>query len=150
MVQPIRSPENPGTTVVSIGHLIPWPENPGYRTQVWDNKSIQSTLGPLGCSWIQPTTNDVMHQQSLPTMEGHANNFTSSYSGPRFNIKMSSYQNRKSHCGDKKVVRSSHLHNGISYTGKTASLYWIGAQWTYFERWWDQQRKKKHVALSFI
>ena len=26
MVQPIRSPENPGTTVVSIGHLTPWPE----------------------------------------------------------------------------------------------------------------------------
>ena len=37
MVQPIRSPENPGTTVVSIGQLTPWPENPGYRTQVWDN-----------------------------------------------------------------------------------------------------------------
>ena len=37
MVQPIRSPENLGTTVVSIGHLTPWPENPGYRTQVWDN-----------------------------------------------------------------------------------------------------------------
>ena len=27
---------NPGTTVVSIGHLTTWPENPGYRTQVWD------------------------------------------------------------------------------------------------------------------
>ena len=37
MVQPIRSPENSGTTVVSIGHLTPWPENPGYRTQVWDD-----------------------------------------------------------------------------------------------------------------
>ena len=39
MVQPIRSLENPGTTVVSIGHLILWPENPGYRTQVWDNET---------------------------------------------------------------------------------------------------------------
>ena len=38
---------------------------------------------------------------------------------------MPSYQYRKSHCGDKTVVRSSYLHNGISYTGKTASLYWI-------------------------
>ena len=38
MVEPIRSPENPGTTVVSIGHLTPWPENPGYRTQVWDKR----------------------------------------------------------------------------------------------------------------
>ena len=40
---------------------------------------------------------------------------------------MSSYQYRKSHCGDKTVVRSSYLHNGISYTGKMTSLYWIGA-----------------------
>ena len=48
-------------------------------------------------------------------------------SGPWFNIKTSSYQYRKSHCGDKTVVRSSYLHNGISYTGKTTSLYWIRA-----------------------
>ena len=47
--------------------------------------------------------------------------------GPRFNIKMWSYQYRKSHCGDKTVVRSSYLHNGISFTGKMTSLYWIGA-----------------------
>ena len=47
--------------------------------------------------------------------------------GPWFNIKMSSYQYRKSHCGDKTVVRSSYLHNGISYTGKMSSLYWIRA-----------------------
>ena len=46
---------------------------------------------------------------------------------PWFNIKMSSYQYRKSHCGDKTILRPSYLHNGISYTGKTASLYWIGA-----------------------
>ena len=46
---------------------------------------------------------------------------------PWFNIKMSSYQYRKSHCGDKTVVRSSYLHNRSSYTGKTTSLYWIRA-----------------------
>ena len=44
-----------------------------------------------------------------------------------FNIKMSSYQYRKSHCGDKTVVRSSYLYNEISYTGKMSSLYWIRA-----------------------
>ena len=49
--------------------------------------------------------------------------------GPRFNIKMTSYQYRKFHCGDKTVVRSSYLHNGISYTGKMTSLYWIRAQY---------------------
>ena len=48
-------------------------------------------------------------------------------SGSRFNIKMSSYQYRKSYCGDKTVVRSSYFHNGISYTGKMTSLYWIKA-----------------------
>ena len=48
-------------------------------------------------------------------------------SGPWFNIKMLSYQYRKSHCGDKTVVRSSYLHNGISYTGEMSSLYWIGS-----------------------
>ena len=47
--------------------------------------------------------------------------------GSRFN-QMSSYQYMKSHCGDKTVVRSSYIHNGISYTGKTPSLYWIRAQ----------------------
>ena len=47
--------------------------------------------------------------------------------GPRFNIKMTSYQYRKSHCGDKTILRPSYLHNGVSYTGKTTSLYWIGA-----------------------
>ena len=38
---------------------------------------------------------------------------------------MPSYQYRKSHCGDKTILRPSYLHNGISYTGKTTSLYWI-------------------------
>ena len=67
---------------------------------------------------------------------GHADMGTTSSSsdhihpdspGPRFNIKMTSYQYRKSHCGNKTVVRSSYLHKGISYTGKMSSLYWIGA-----------------------
>ena len=46
MLQPIRSPENPGTTVVSIGHLTPWPENLGYRTQVWDNTGFHLFVPP--------------------------------------------------------------------------------------------------------
>ena len=43
--------------------------------------------------------------------------------GGWFNIK-TSYQYRKSHCGDKTILRPSYLHNGISYTGKMLSLYW--------------------------
>ena len=41
---------------------------------------------------------------------------------------MLSYQYRKSHCGDKTILRQSYLHNGISYTGDMASLYWIKAR----------------------
>ena len=40
---------------------------------------------------------------------------------------MPSYQYRKSYCGDKTILRPSYLHNGISYSGKMASWYWIGA-----------------------
>ena len=47
--------------------------------------------------------------------------------GLRFNIKMTCYQNRKSHCGDKTILRPSYLHNGISCSAKMTSLYWIGA-----------------------
>ena len=65
-------------------------------------------------------------------------------SGSWFNIKLLSYQYRKSHCGDKTVVRSSYLHNGISYTGKMSSLYWIGTQvsvkWPPFFRRYFQMR----------
>ena len=50
-------------------------------------------------------------------------------SGPWFNIKMSSYQYRNSHCGDKTVVRSSYLRHGISYTGKMSSYIESGPRW---------------------
>ena len=45
-----------------------------------------------------------------------------------FGIKTSCYQCRKSHRGDKTILRSSYLHNEISCTGKTTSLYWIRAE----------------------
>ena len=48
--------------------------------------------------------------------------------GTRLNINMSSYQYRKSHCGDKTILQPPYFHNGFSYTDKTTYLYWIGAQ----------------------
>ena len=56
--------------------------------------------------------------------------------GGWINIKMPSYQYMKSHCGDKTILRSSYLHNGISYTGKTTSLYWIEALVTGVQQQW--------------
>ena len=40
---------------------------------------------------------------------------------------MKSCRYRKSHCGDKTILRPSDLHNGIPSTGTIASLYWIRA-----------------------
>ena len=56
-------------------------------------------------------------------------------SGSRFNIKMPSYRYRKSHCGDKTVVRSSYLHNGIFYTGKMTYFYCIRAKFVLNSPW---------------
>ena len=50
---------------------------------------------------------------------------TKQLSGAWFNIVMPSYQHRKSHCGDKTILRPSYLNNGISNASKMASLYWI-------------------------
>ena len=46
---------------------------------------------------------------------------------PYINIAFYWYRNfiRKSHYGDKRVIRLCYLHNGDSHTGKMASLYWI-------------------------
>ena len=73
----------------------------------------------------------ISHVKSLKLIKGRVLIDESEWGGnpgPRFNIKMSSYRYRKSHCGDKTVVRSSYLHNGISYTGKMTSFHWIRAQ----------------------
>ena len=66
--------------------------------------------------------------------------------GPWFNIKMSSYQQRKSHCGDKTILRPSYLHKGISYTGKTTSLYWIRVLMC----WWHAHIWSHPVIWSHI
>ena len=44
---------------------------------------------------------------------------------------MSPYQYRKSHCGDKTVVRSSYLHNGISYTVRCHLYIESGPWWPF-------------------
>ena len=71
-----------------------------------------------------PTGPVTVHNAGCRTQQGCYRH----HSGPWLNIKMSSYQYTKSHYGDKTVVRSSYLHNEVSYTGKMASLYWTNPQ----------------------
>ena len=93
------------------------------RVSQYHWSSAAGTSGMMQChynvgSFLPNPQNRPPHSSSM-----RARSFVSS--GPWFNIKMSSYQYGKSHCGDKTVVRSSYLHNGISYTGKMTSLYWF-------------------------
>ena len=71
----------------------------------------------------------------------------STLSGPRFNKNMTSYQCRKSPCGDKTVVRSSYLHNGISYTCKMTFLYWIRALYVSHDDTWYGNHFRITVSL---
>ena len=61
---------------------------------------------------------------SLYQMHQSASEENTLRSGAWFNIKMLSYQCRKSHSRDKTVVRSSYLHDEIFFTGKMESWYW--------------------------
>ena len=65
--------------------------------------------------------------------------------GGWINIQMLSYQYRKSRCGDKTILRPSYLHNGISYTGKMTSLYWIRAQGLH-----STSMPDKHITIFMI
>ena len=103
---------------VACGHLkfqyenliLPWV----IHNKIWKFHEVHSQEASQCLECLSPDVNQ--SQCSKPQ------------TGPRFNIKMHSYQYRKSHSGDKTVVRSSYLHNGISYIGKMSSLYWIRAQ----------------------
>ena len=100
------------TSLASVRGILWWPvDSPAERPSSTENVSI---------GWC--------HHASM------CQQMSNQLTGPWFNIKMSSYQYRKSHCGDKTVVRSSYLHNGISYTGKMSSLYWISPQCCYINR----------------
>ena len=73
----------------------------------------------IKCSYVPACARLSMH-----------NGFTGTLSfaqGGRINIKMPSNQYRKSHCGDKIILRPFNIHNGISCTVKTTSSYWTKA-----------------------
>ena len=90
----------------------------------WSAEAIWQ-VADLPSFWEQATANRITHVTVVGIQVVWLPCATTG-TGPWFNIKMSSYQYRKSHCGDRTVVRSSYLFSGISYAGKMSSLYWIG------------------------
>ena len=108
--------------------LAGWWLNETLSQVVSDDYSQILTRGKQ--QWLTQNTNEL--QEFAESMLGKygrspGGHFGCYYPGPCFNINMLSHQYRKSHCGDKTVVRSSYLHNGVSYTGKMSSLYWFRA-----------------------
>ena len=90
---------------------------------------LQSCTKPSIWSWFHDTVIMIWWNRSCKVWKS---------SGPWFDIKMSSHQYRKSHYGDKTILRPSYLHHAISNAGKMSSLYWIRAQINVrFGRSWD-------------
>ena len=75
-------------------------------------------------AWCQTGNKPLSEPMAMP-LPGTRPSGVLMWPEPWFHIKMSSYQHKKSHCGDKMILRPSCLHNGISYTDKMTSLYWI-------------------------
>ena len=126
-------------TVMSLNPSEP----PGWPGHVHNYYYYHSGIF-MGCFQV---TGDVQHCHFAVTWH------TGDRSGPWFNIKMSSYQYTKPHCGDKTILRPSYLNNGISYTGKMTSLYWIGAldailsgTWISY---WSHHRERTRYELSY-
>ena len=96
-----------------------WPHLLTWLIAAWISNCV-----PNKCWWkflVHSHTNNICNYIALLGLKlVHV-----SKGGPR--ALMLSYKYRKSHCGDNTILRPSYLHNGISYTGKTRSLYWIGA-----------------------
>ena len=95
-----------------------------YGDVKWPSWRLELPVNRVFAQQFVQTNNKETQRSALPSLcLGNP-----SATGPWFNIKMTSYQHRKSHCGDKTILRPSYLHNGISYSGKMTSLYWIRAQ----------------------
>ena len=104
-------------------------------TRLWVNQSSQRDFHSLLSSLDSnlPADRDVHVSLGLCcTLGVKRGGDTRTYIGPWFNMKKLSYQYRKSHCGDKTILRPSYLHNAISYIGKMTFLYWIRAQIPYW------------------
>ena len=124
-----------GDSCKELWHLHKWAILPCYITACfidwwceWNSNNANSSMSVQNIYIYIYFSESVVIQNIHP---GFYVSLTSPNSirvlGGWISIKMPSYRNRKSHCGDKTILRPSYLHNGISYTGKTTSLYWIRA-----------------------
>ena len=116
-----RSHNSPSIQHLSVSNQSNQPFRRYGQQSIWPwkntSKICQSRdLGPRSWKVIQYINPDLYFL--CPKYLTLAQTVLAWEAGGWINIKMSSYQYRKSHCGDKTILRPSYLHNGISYTGK--------------------------------
>ena len=132
-----------GTCVTHVPWCMLGSLTSGFLWSRWRGKRSRRMRNPqFYVSGKRPIVNTVLFVRARVSaamvMTCSSRDIPVSEPGPRFNIKMSSYQYRESHCGDKTVVRSSYLYNGIPHTGKMTSLYWIMPQkFLAFQIWFE-------------
>ena len=119
-------PNGPINNIPALVQIMAW-RRPGDKPL---SESMMVSFPPHICVTRPQWVNNAVHFKIEQCVDKYL----------RFYIKMPSYQYRKSHCGDKTVVRSSYRHNRISYTGKTASLFWIRPQSAFpsSQKWWHK------------
>ena len=107
-------------TILFLTWESPYPER---RSLYWD-RTLVFTLESSGLIYIFTIPN-IFLQPYVPNLLFQSVNQIWANSLGADSIKRCHLNSRKSHCGDKMVIRFSYLHSGISYTGKTSCLYWI-------------------------
>ena len=123
---------------ISETHLTHLPQCRTYASVTWVSIGSDNVLSPDRRQAIMRTNAGILLIGPSGTRFSEIQIKIQKFSFMKVHFKMSyrykfvrrrqktmSYQYRKSHCGDKTVVRSSYLHNGISYTGMMTSSYWI-------------------------
>ena len=60
------------------------------------------------------------------------------------------YQHRKSRCGDQTIVRSSYLHNGNPYTGKTVPVYQIIYKKPFHEQSLESRHEWSIIHVGYL
>ena len=119
-----------GLILVLFRHFMPWLQTSRHIFKdIFTTNFFMYLWLDKADVWKQVQFIDAWHQNLNVPVKTVKESITP---GGWFNIKMSFYEDRKSHYGGKMVIRLSYLHNVISYTGKMTSYVESGPRWQQF------------------
>ena len=110
--------------IILVNPLYQWSPNTNDPWNIVENQARVtmepriSSINPINYNYVRLKKHTILITSNGCRLD----------SGGWRNMNIISYQQRKSHSGDKTFLRPSCLHNGISYAGKMIYLYWIRSQ----------------------